>query len=450
MLSAVESGGRLHVWEVGRRSGKTSLAALVGLWDCLLRREPAGRVRRRERRFAVVVATNKDQAAICVNQARSIVEASPILSAEVVGSNSEQIEFRNGTVFRAFPCSSRAGRGWAISTLIMDEAAHFVSETEGYQTADKVWEALNPATYQFGDLARVLVLSTPYGEDGFFADLCNKVSSGEVKGNYVHATTFEVNLSITEEMLAEEKARDPDAYAQETLAQRKGSGASYLDMDRVMAVVSERGPLGRDDIFAPVAGLDPAFSSDPFGLAIVGRDCLDRSRIRLAYVDAILPPAEKPKSFEARRQIEDRLLDEAAEILRRYGVRQVVTDQYAASDVIERLQRKHGFHVRREQMTGPSKTAIYRELRAQLYTAGLELYDDAGLLTELRRLKTNFTAGSANVVNPRVGRSHGDKAQALALAVAESVRLGRGFAEKLAPLGENVPGIARGVPDLVF
>jgi hypothetical protein len=39
------------------------------------------------------------------------------------------------------------------------------------------------------------------------------------------------------------------------------------------------------------------------------------------------------------------------------------------------------------------------------------------LLEELRRLRTKYTAGSSSVANPRVGSSHGDLVQALAIAV---------------------------------
>jgi hypothetical protein len=46
------------------------------------------------------------------------------------------------------------------------------------------------------------------------------------------------------------------------------------------------------------------------------------------------------------------------------------------------------------------------------------------MLAELRRLRTKFSAGSSSVVNPRVGGSHGDIAQALSLAVWEHDRHG--------------------------
>jgi len=50
------------------------MAALAGLWDCLLRPELDGMVRPGERRYAVPVATNQKQARLFVSAARSIVE----------------------------------------------------------------------------------------------------------------------------------------------------------------------------------------------------------------------------------------------------------------------------------------------------------------------------------------------------------------------------------------
>jgi hypothetical protein len=58
-------------------------------------------------------------------------------------------------------------------------------------------------------------------------------------------------------------------------------------------------------------------------------------------------------------------------------------------------------------MTAASKSAAFSELSARLNTRSLELYDEAQLVAELRRLRTRSTAGSASVVNPRVGGSHG-------------------------------------------
>jgi hypothetical protein len=169
-----------------------------------------------------------------------------------------------------------------------------------------------------------------------------------------------------------------------------------------------------------VAALDPAFSSDPFGLALVGRDPADPFRLTLGLARAWKPARRRGGSFEERRAVEDSVLAEVAEVCRRYGAR-VVTDQYAAPAVVDFLRRR-GLTVRTQAMTAPSKTAAFAELRARLLGGTLDLYDQPDLLAELRRLRSRFAAGQASVVNPRVGASHGDLAQALALAVHEHDR----------------------------
>ena len=111
------------------------------------------------------------------------------------------------------------------------------------------------------------------------------------------------------------------------------------------------------------------------------------------------------------------MLAEVAEVCKHYGAR-VVTDQYAAPAIVSRLSEA-GLAVSTIAMTAASKTSAFGELRARLNTNSLELYPELTLLAELRRLRTRYTAGSAAVVNPRVGGSHGDMAQALALACME-------------------------------
>ena len=111
LLTAVDVGPRLHVWALGRRSSKTTSAALVGLWCCLLRPELLERLRPGERGYAVAVATNLKQARLFVQAARSIVERSPLLAELVEGATEDEIQFANGTALAAFPCSSRGGRG---------------------------------------------------------------------------------------------------------------------------------------------------------------------------------------------------------------------------------------------------------------------------------------------------------------------------------------------------
>lgn len=173
------------------------------------------------------------------------------------------------------------------------------------------------------------------------------------------------------------------------------------------------------------AGLDPAFSGDPFGLAIVGRQAGER-KLRLGVARSWKTSKNKKTAgFDERRAFEDDILLEVAELCKQYAVRAVYTDQYAAPQVKERLSSA-GLYVVTVAMTAQTKTQAFGELRARLLAGELELYEHPQLLAELRRLRTKYTAGSATVVNPRVSGSHGDLAQALALAVWQFAGTGGG------------------------
>jgi hypothetical protein len=130
--------------------------------------------------------------------------------------------------------------------------------------------------------------------------------------------------------------------------------------------------------------------------------------LRVGFANSYLP-LKGVGSFDDR-------LEEIVAVLKSYGVREVATDQFSSAAVIDRLA-KAGITARLISMNAASKTLVYTELRGALYTGVLEVYEHPALLAEMRRLRTRFSAGQSAVVNPRVGRSHGDMAQAVALAL---------------------------------
>lgn len=414
LLAEIGAGPRVQVLALGRRASKTTMMALVGLWCCLLRPQLRLPLRPGECGYAIGVATTLKQAELMVAAARSIVERSPMLAGMVDASTRSEIRFTNGTAFTAFPCTSRGGRGWPVFALLMDEVAHFL-DTDGNSAAENVWQAFVPATAQFGDDARIIVSSTPWGSTGLFADLYGQAVAGEIPAARAHhATSVEVNPTLTVDFLEQERlVLGADQYAAEYLADFVAGGGAFLDADQIRAAVVDRPPLDPSAATSWVAGLDPAFSSDPFGLAIVGRDN-DRQKLVLGLSRRWLPQGGDG-SFEGTRATQDAVLDEVAEECLRFNAT-VVTDQHLAPAVTDRLRRA-GLSITVEPMTATSKTAAFSELRARLSAGALELYSERQLLDELRRLRSKFTAGQASVLNPRMGDSHGDLAQALALAV---------------------------------
>ena len=165
ILEAVDECGRLHVWALGRRSGKTLLGAVVALHACLLRPALLGRLRPGERGYAVGVATNLRQARLFVRAALSIVERSPLL-AELVEAvpTEDEIRFVNGTALAAFPCTARGARGWPIfcagdgrgGALHLGDGGA-AGRRPGVRGVGAVDGAVRRS-------ARVIVSSTPWGE----------------------------------------------------------------------------------------------------------------------------------------------------------------------------------------------------------------------------------------------------------------------------------------------
>jgi hypothetical protein len=423
LAAASHDGARLSVWAEGRRGGKSTAMILLGLWACLLRPELRRYLRGGERGYAVAISPNLRQSRRLIHDARTIVEASPLLADELAEATLDELSFRTGHVFAAFPCTSRGGRGWPIHTLLLDEAAWFVAdEHESFQTAEQVWRALQPATAQFGADARIVVGSTPAGPEGFFPTLYRKVTAGEIPDAIAfHAATAQANPTITAEFLEQERTLDPEAFAAEYEAKFTGGGRVFLDPALISDAVVDRGevPPTTAEVGHWITGLDPSFASDPFGVAVVGREATLRRPQRLvtAAVRGWRPERQKPKSLQEERAREDKVLAEVAEFCLGYGGSAVV-DQFKAAGVTERLRRL-GVAVRVMNMTAHTKTAIYQELRARLTASDLELYPEPQLLAELRRIRTRYGPGRAQVEIPRLGGSHGDLAQALALAVYE-------------------------------
>jgi hypothetical protein len=422
LLEAVVRGPRLHVWCLGRRSGKTTLAALVALHNLLFRGSDLDAlVRPGEMRYAVGIATNIKQSRLFLRAALSIVEHSPLLVDQIETVNEDALTFRGGRALAAFPCNSRGGRGWPISCLVMDEAAHFLSEqqTEASTLGENVFRALMPATAQFGPFAQVIVSSTPFGTSGFFADIHTRAAAGELGDAQAHrATTAQMNPTITADFLAEEERRDVESFRGEYLAEFVGSGGAYFDPERLAAVVEDRHELPPSAGRRWILGLDPSFARDPSAWCVIGEDVTDPARLVLGLVERFLPERARRgerKTREATDATMKDVLDRVAEVALRYDAK-VLSDQHLPATVVDELQRRGVREVEIVSWSPQTRTDAFAALRSRIAMGRIGLYDDGQLVSELQRIRTRHRAGSSQIEIPRTGTSHADEAVACALA----------------------------------
>src|SRR5581483_3503570 len=417
--AALAAGDWLSIWCIGRRSGKSTLAALVALHSCLLRPDLDALAGAAGGSHAVIVATNLKQARHVVAVAAEIVQRSPLLASMVDRVALDEIKFRNGTVLAAFPASSRGGRGRAIRCLILDEAAHLADSDSGSPLeAEAIYQAMLPSVSQFAGRAPVIVSSTPAGDSNWFGQLVRAGLADELEhGRAFQASSAEMNPTLDRAFLEAEERRDPDGFRGEYLAELVGSGGAFLDAELVESCVASRGELEPNACDAWVAGYDPSFTKDPSAVVLVGRDRTVPDRLVVGCVRSWPPPKARKTVREARRVLEDRVLGEVADVCERYHVKAVCTDNFMPGTVNAALRRR-GLWVESMTLTTQSKAEMFSGVRARLAAGSLELYDEPLLVSELKRLRSTFRGGSRQVETPRLQGTHCDTAIALGLAVA--------------------------------
>lgn len=370
---------------------------------------PRGRVR-----YVLCAAPGQSQAEEFIRLCEALIDASPVLRG-LATVKSDRIDFRlpSGakTCIRAMPANSRSVRGLSASLIVLDEFAHF-TDTAGPASDERMFEALEPSTRVFRDKAKVLIISTPFGQTGKFSELFMQAESGVLPSAVaVTAPVWAIDVSLDEAWREARRAElGEDVFRQEYGAEFTASGGAFYDL---RGVEFEDGPAAPEEGRNWVAGLDPAFHSDRHGVALVGESVHNPGLLIVGAVDAI-EPGGKLRSLDLRRGREDRTLARVWEIIEPYAPR-IVTDQHQA-DAVSSYFGRFGVSTRVVNLTGPVQTAAFTSTRTRLIDGSLRLWRHPLLIEELRRVRAR---DSETIYLPRFGGGHCDAISALALACWE-------------------------------
>jgi hypothetical protein len=154
----------------GRRSGKTRFEALAGVH--------AWAEDYRDRGLAVgewatvsCHCVDKRQARTWFEYCKGLIEASPVLSAEISNITSESIESMHRTRLEVFTSNFRSARGYSMPLAIIDEAA-FLRDELSAQPDIELRRALLPALATLK--GRLLVASSLHRRSGLMWDMHRK------------------------------------------------------------------------------------------------------------------------------------------------------------------------------------------------------------------------------------------------------------------------------------
>lgn len=407
----------------GRRAGKSRFESLVAVW---LASGKYPQLATGETAVVAHVAPDRRQAGIDLAYAKGLVEASPVLRAELETATADTLTFRHRTQLEVATASYRTVRGRTLAGAVIDESAFLRSEDSALPDVELV-RALRPALLTLNGL--LLVVSSPHRKVGLLYNAHRKYYGHDdtTRGLYIQASSRDLNPTLDEEEIAEAMQDDPAAAQSEFLGLFRADLQGFLDDATVDgAIVSGRRELARTSGFTYAAFCDPSGGrSDSFTLAIahqVPKRGEQPERLVLDAVRTVAPPFDPEIAVQTM-----------AATLKDYGLREVTGDQYAGEWPVSAF-RKCGITYKPSER---SRSELYLEMLPNFSRGAVELLDLPALRTQLLLLERKTRAGGRDSVDhPRA--AHDDIANSVcgALLLVAAKRGGSFFAQDPAVMAD--------------
>lgn len=420
----------------GRRSGKTSqITAFVEAYEATCGGHLDFVAKRQECALFLTAQKAEYASDFILQFALPLIEDSPLLAKRIERSNSDGILLSSGIrgvnkkiAIRPAPPNIKAFRGPAIPVIGMDEAGFWYKDAESANPDYEVERAVEKAMAQF-PYRKKIVASTPWTKEGIVFDahtagtdgakLQNEERKAKFKGTLVlHAPTPALaNPLLTRDWFERERAKDPEAYEREILAKFIDAVDGIFPeallrkaMDGQPTTIrgdaeADREPLPRVDhpndpspIY--VAAIDPAFKKDAFAFGVFHFDP------RLGVVQ---DAKRRWKAVSSKEPLKPGLiLDEIKPILDRYGIVNVLSDQYHLESLQE-LAQDRGFTIEGVVFTAGKKTSIYGTALMLARQGRWKLLDDEETFQELLLVQKHLQPGGGLHIGAPVGK-HDDLA----------------------------------------
>jgi hypothetical protein len=383
---------------IGRRGGKSRIAALIAVFLALCR-DYRGVLAPGERGTVMVVAADRKQARTVFQYICTFLEDVPAFAAYITRRTAEVIELRNKIIIEVTTSNFRAIRGYTVVAAVFDEVAYWRSE-ESANPDVEIANSVRPAMATVPG-ALLLGISSPYARRGLLWEMHRTHYGREGDDILVwHGDTKSMNPTVDPAVIARAYEDDEAVAAAEYGAEFRRDIETFIAREVLDRCVVP----GRVEL-PPMAGVsysafvDPSGgSADSFTLSIAhnadGKAVLDAVRER-----------KPPFSPEA-------VVSEYAALLRTYRVSAISGDRYAGEWPRERF-REHGIEY---QPSEKDKSGLYREFLPLANSARLELLDSDRLIGQLMRLERRTGRGGKDSIDHPPG-AHDDLANAAAGAL---------------------------------
>ncbi|MCI0616919.1 hypothetical protein L0244_28410 [bacterium] len=318
------------------------------------------------------------------------------------------IELFNETSIRSIPVNRTSGRSVSTLTCVMDEGAHF--KVDGRFSDAESFERIRPGMATFAPHDVYAILTSPATREGLVFDLYEQYFGKEQNEVLIfQASSMDMNPTLDESWLeGERQARGESYWKREFLAEFVDAEvAAFSSASIESCVVGTRRELPYSLGCKYIGVIDPSGlnPNTQFG---------DEFVATVGHVNGSTVIQDAIRTWSANKDA-DRIVDpdtaiaESIELFRRYDVRKVISDRYAAAWVAKKITEA-GFDF---QYAPLSQSDLYLELQPVLNSRSIELLDNKLQTVQLKALEMK-TSGSKTKIDHSRGR-HDDRAAAVSL-----------------------------------
>jgi hypothetical protein len=315
----------------------------------------------------------------------------------LTGETKDGFQLKSGTRIEILAGDWRTIRGFTLLAAIVDETCFFGYDAESKVRSDtELVRAIKPSLATVG--GKLVCISSPYAKRGWcYSQWRRNFGNNHGKVLIWNCPSTTMNPRLPQSVVDEALAEDLQAAKSEYLGEFRDDVAEFLPRSLIeRLVVSGRtellpDPKIRYSAFADLSG----GRSDDAALAIGHREN------RTVVVDLVrrYRPPFNPHV----------VVSQMVEELRRFGLRTITGDNYAAEFV---AQAFGGCGVRYFKSEKP-KSALYAELLPRICSGEIELPDDEPLVCQLAGLERRTRSGGRDVIDHPPG-GHDDLANTVA------------------------------------
>jgi hypothetical protein len=373
-----------------RGHSKTSDLALMVSWVLTYADRPIR---------GVAAASSKEQASILRDFIGTLCRLNAEIASALEINNWKVINRKTGTVLEILSSDVSASWGELVDFVVCDEVSHW---PEG--RGEKFWESLFTTA---GKRERCLLVTIMNA--GFTESWVWKVRESIRKDANWHFSHLDgVKASwLTPKNIKEQRAHLPPMVFDRLVGNvwSVGSGDAITEADLQASLVRQDQLAAAEPGWEYYGGVDLSVSRDHSALVIIGKSA--GGRLRLARVMDWAPPSGgKIDLAVVRRAIEhlDKIFHASWHL-----------DPYQGELLAQELQ-KQGIVVEMVPFTGSSLVEMASGMVEAFSSRAIELYPDAQLVADLRKLRIVEGPSGWRLSAPRTAAGHCDRATALSLA----------------------------------